>query len=83
MIIKRNKFNIDDVVYVAEWADEYYPSPTPMIVEEIRYSESRLLSNISYRIDRDGISEFISESRLFHSYKECMEWCKDHNRSNV
>lgn len=73
------KFNIGDIVYVADNYDDYIANSEPHIVQDVLINVSRRGTHILYEVNRKGFTFTITEAWVFATYAECTKWCEEHN----
>ena len=79
------KHNINDEVYLAYYFyDTYYPCKRSGRVSEIQIRIDETEQKVEYRVAIDCNGEIcyeqMPERRCFATYKECNEWCEEHNK---
>ena len=73
------KFNVGDVVYVAEHYYEFYANKRPHTIKNIFVKATPWHTRILYEVECEGVIEHISEVCVFATYEECTKWCKENN----
>jgi hypothetical protein len=73
------KFNIGDVVYVAQLYHDFYATRNPYTIKSVCIKATPWHTYIKYDVERDGHIESISEACIFTTYEECEKWCKENN----
>ena len=75
------KYNIGDMVYLADLYYDYIPNGRPHMVHDIEVHFFKENTVIIYCvISEDNISWRVVERYLFSTYEECTEWCKKENK---
>ena len=72
------KFNIGDVVYVAETYEVCYANKTPYTITDIIVRLDEDTIKIVYNLHQNYTTTTVSENFLFATYEECVQWCKEH-----
>lgn len=78
-ITLETKFNIGDQVYLAETYREYWANSKSYTVVGIKYYINEHTSKTLYNIEQGELKDSVSETLLFATYDECVQWCKEHN----
>lgn len=76
------KFDIGEIVYIADFYEEFIPRRTPML---IRNMDIRVYNNtpyITYLVMENGITERVPENWMFSTYEECVQWCNKKNNGD-
>lgn len=81
-IIIETKFDIGEVVYIADFYEEFIPRRKPVLVRnfDIRFYGNQTF--VTYLVIEDGITERVSEGWMFSTYEECVEWCEKKNNGD-
>lgn len=78
------KFQLYQIVYLIEWADKYYPNPTPYkILSMSKNIVSNLLPPVFlYKVCLNESVRQVEESHLYATYEECVKECERLNKVN-
>ena len=74
------RFNVGDIVYVADDYYDFYPEKTPYVVVDILIRADNKRTHIVYEIEQDELLRRVSEDWVFSTYEECTKWCDEHNK---
>ena len=77
------KFDIGDMVYIAERYYDYYASKNPCTVIGISINISNNNTKIMYNLSQNDLTYLMPEDLVFTNHKECAEWCKERNQHNA
>ena len=74
-ITVETKFDVGDMVYVANHYHDWYAEHRLYIVRDITINIRKSIPYIQYEVELDGLVSTASERMLFKTYEECVEWC--------
>lgn len=73
------KFNIGDMVYIADHYYDLYPQQEPFIITDILININGHSTLIRYDAECNNGSCRVPEEWVFKTYAECTKWCEEHN----
>lgn len=73
------KFNVGDIVYVADHYYDFYANHKPYIVSDVLIDINSKRTRIAYDVEQDGFIYRVPEEWTFSTYEECTKWCDEHN----
>ena len=73
------KFDVGDMVYVADLYYDFYPISKPYVIRDVVVRITSDSIHIHYEIEQEGISSYVPEGLAFETYTECTKWCREHN----
>lgn len=73
------KFSIGDIVYAADYYNEFYASRTPYVIRDIIINISNRDIRTMYCVTNGEYTDHFPEDWLFSTYEECTKWCTEHN----
>ena len=73
------KFDVGDVVYVAEHYYEFYAPHKTSVVSEVLVDVNSRRTSIRYEFKQDGYTYRAPEGWVFKTYEECEKWCRELN----
>lgn len=73
------KFNIGDIVYIADHYYDLYPQREPYIIVDILVNIDKHGTLIRYDVECSNGSCRVPEKWVFNTYAECTKWCEEHN----
>jgi hypothetical protein len=73
------KFNVGDIVYVADHYYDFYAQKTPYIITDVLIDINGQRTMIRYDAECKNGSCRIPEEWVFETYTECTKWCEEHN----
>lgn len=74
------KFNIGDIVYLAESYEEFSPSkPLTVVCIFVKVTQDNIF--IEYGLCGEGYYERIIEDMIFATYEECSKRCRIYNKN--
>lgn len=73
------KFNIGDIVYIADHYYDFYANKKPYIVKDVLIDINKRRTHIKYEVEQDDITYRVPEKWTFNTYEECAKWCDEHN----
>ena len=76
------KFNIADIVYIAQCYADWFAYEKPCVITDIFISANSRTTHILYEIQQDDFVDRLSESWVFGTYEECAHWCDEHNKND-
>ena len=79
-IIINAKYNIGDIVYVADSYHGFYPIDQPGVIENILINGDINKVHIMYMVEQDIFITSVPEERIFPTYEECKKWCIEQNK---
>ena len=74
-----SKFNIGDIVYVADLYHDFYANRKPYVVKDVLVDINSRRIHIQYEVEQDGLVCYSPEDWTFATYEECVQWCKERN----
>lgn len=77
--IVETKFNVGDVVYVADHYYDLYAQKEPYVITDVLIDINSHRTIIRYDVENKNGSCSIPEEWVFETYAECTKWCKEHN----
>ena len=77
----QTKYNIGDMVYVANHFYDYYPQKNPYVITDISIKINTQQIVTRYFIEQDGCIDSVPEEWIFATYAECTKWCEEQNKS--
>lgn len=79
-IVVNTKYNIGDIVYVANHYYDFYPISKPYTVKNILINGNSNKIYIDYEVEQDEFIERVPEHWIFSTYAECTKWCDEKNK---
>ena len=73
------RFDVGDIVYVADHYYDLYPISKPYVVRDVVVRVTSDSIHIHYEIEKEGILDYVPEEWVFETYTECTKWCDEHN----
>lgn len=77
----QTKFNVGDMVYVADLYHDFYPQKEPYLITDLRLKANINHSYIRYEVQRDDVVQLVPEEWIFATYADCTKWCDKRNKS--
>ena len=74
------RFNVGDVIYIADHYYDYYASRTPYVVSGILIHINNKEARVLYDVKQGKLTDRFPEYLCFSTYEECAKWCERHNR---
>ncbi len=78
-ITVETKFDIGDVVYIADRYHEFYANRKPRVIKNIYIMSTAWRTYVQYEVEYSGTSELVFEACTFATYEECTKWCNENN----
>lgn len=75
------KFNVGDMVYVADHYYDFYANRIPYLIKAILIDVNHRRTRIAYEVEQGDATYRIPEAWVFATYEECAEWCEKENES--
>lgn len=72
------KFNIGDMVYIANCYYDFYANSVPCRIKDVLVDINRRRTRIAYEVEQEDFTYRIPEEWAFASYEECEKWCAEH-----
>jgi hypothetical protein len=73
------KFDVGDIVYVADHYYDFYAQKKPYIIKDIVINITSSNTHIKYEVEQDSVIDRVPEEWIFETYTECTKWCEEHN----
>jgi hypothetical protein len=75
----KTKYNVGDVVYIADHYYDFYAYRKPYIIKDVLIDVNSRRTYIQYEVEQDGTTYRSPEHWTFTTYEECAKWCEEHN----
>jgi hypothetical protein len=75
----KTKYNVGDVVYIADCYYDFYANHEPYVVKDVIIDINTHRTRIQYEVEQKYTSYRVSEAMTFSTYAQCAKWCNEHN----
>lgn len=76
----KTKFNIGDIVYIADHYYDFYANSEPYLIRDVLIDVNHRRTHISYDVEQGDFTYRVPEAWTFTSYDECVQWCDARNK---